>query len=209
MIKGDIRIGRTGIFDRRADQGLRAASISTEEVLVRHSAAWQALESTSGNDLVTLPAPDTEGLPNGWTVVIENTGDTTLNVETSNSGNPVTTIDASSAKRLTLTDNSDDDGVWFVEDMVDAGSQPATRFTLTHDATTDWGSPADGYYTITTAAGTHGRGTRPMIQFYETIATNEVEVTPDQSRFATSDGMHFFRVPNDPDLRYAGKAIFI
>jgi hypothetical protein len=200
-IKGDITIKRTGIFERRADQGLRAASITTEEELTRHSAYWQSLESTSGNDSVVMP--DVSELPDGWQVVLHNTGDTLMIV---NSGSDVvTTIAAGEAKRLTfLNDES-----FFVEEMTTAEAAAAQRYTLTHDNTTSWGAPSAGYYAISTSAATHGRGTRPVVQFYETVGGDEIEVTPDQSKFATSDGAHTFRVPQDPDLRYTGKVIFV
>lgn len=209
QFKGDITVKRTGVFDRRADQGLRAASISTSETLTRHSAAWQDLAATSSNDLVVLPEPSTGALPEGWTVVIRNTGDVALDVETQDSSTAVTTIAVDEAVRITLTDNSDDDGEWFVEPMQDAGEAVATRYTLTHDATTSWGSASGGYYSIATTASTHGRGTRPMVQFYETVGSDEIEVTPDRSLFTTSAGDHTFRTVEDPDLRYAGKVIFV
>lgn len=199
--KGDIRIRRTGVFDRRADQGLRSASITTEESLNRHSAYWQSLESTSGNDVLNLP--DVGDLPNGWQVVIHNIGNEDLQVLDGSTQEAIVTPDG--AKRLTLLDGGD----WFVENLEDAEEVSAQRFTLTHNNTSDWGSESAGYYTITTTASTHGRGTRPMIQFYETVGSYEIEVTPDRSLFVTASGDHSFRVPSDPDIRYTGKVIYI
>jgi predicted secreted protein len=202
--KGDITVGRTGIFARRADQGLRQVTISAPESLLRHSARWQSIDSSTQEDVIL---PDATTLLNGWEIVIHAVN-AQLDVE-DDGNNALQSIAQDEAFLFTLLDNSSSDGVWHITALDNAGSLPATRFVLTHDATTDWGSPSLGYYTIATAESTHGRGTRPMTQFYETIGSDEVEVTPDESKFATATGDHEFLVPDDPDLRYAGKVIFV
>jgi len=204
-IKGDIQIKRTGIFDRRADQGLRDFTVTTTESLVRHSARWQYLTAGSNQDIVL---PDATTLPEGWEIVVNSYGAGILTVQDNGTTN-LQTVNQDEAFLFTLLDNATSDGVWHITALDNPSSAPATRFVLTHNATSDWGSPSAGYYTITTAQTTHTRGTRPMVQFYETVGSDEIEVTPDQSKFVTSSGDHDFRVPDDPDLRYAGKVIYV
>lgn len=199
---------RTATFDRRADQGLAKATISTSEVLTRHSAHWQSLTSSTSNDLVVLP--DATTLPEGWAVIIQNVGDVALEVEDDTTGTTLATIPVDEAVRAILTDNGDADGEWFIEPMILADAPLVeARYTLTHDATTDWGSATGGYYSIAVAESTHGRGTRPTVQTYETDGSNEEEVVLDESKFATASGDYTARTAEDPDLRYAGKIIFI
>lgn len=205
--KGDIEIVRTGVFGRRADQGLNADTITGDETsLVRHSAYWQSLSAENDQD---VNLPDATTLPNGWEVVIHATGAADLKVKDDTSADTIGTVESGKASRFTCIDNSDEDGTWYVSSVATSEEGAAERYTLTHDATTDWGSAAGGYYTITTTAATHGRGTRPMVQFYETVSTDEIEVSPDSSLFVTSSGDHSFRVTEDPEGRYAGKVIFI
>lgn len=84
------------------------------------------------------------------------------------------------------------------------------RYVLTHNATTDWGSPSGGYYTISVSGVTQGRGNNPMIQFFEdTGGGNLIQVFPDQITVDNTNGNVTFRVPDSPDLRYAGQVVFI
>jgi len=205
-IKGDLVVKRTLVADRRVDQGLNADTITGAEALSRHSAFWQSLSAVAAQNVVL---PDATGLPNGWSVVVHATGAETLTVQDNDANDTVATVAPDEAKKFILTDNGDADGTWFVDQLLVPAEAAAQRYTLTHDATTDWGVAGGGYYTIATTAATHGRGTRPTVQFYETVDDDEVEVTPDRSLFATATGNHSFRVPEDPDLRYAGKAIFV
>jgi hypothetical protein len=71
-IKGDITVKRTGIFERRADQGLLSNyALGASATLVRNCARWQDLGSTASN--VDIIMPDATQLPKGWEVVINNT----------------------------------------------------------------------------------------------------------------------------------------
>ena len=88
------------------------------------------------------------------------------------------------------------------------GGGPATKYALTFNATTDWGSVSGGYYTITVTAGTHALGTSPIIEIFELELGNYNSVMPDQIS-VTPGGDVSFRVPSAPDLRFAGKIIIV
>lgn len=207
-IKGDITIKRTGIFERRVDQGLLASAISSTLALLRHDARWQDITATGAQD-VTLPVAT--GLPEGWEVVINASSGDNLTVKDGGAGATVQVITAgtSGAYLFTLIDNSAAAGVWHVTPLFDAGLLPAQRYVETHDATTDWGTAGGGYYTITVTEATHGRGVNPNIQFYEDVGAGVLhEVTPDRSVVA-ANGDSSFRVPEVPDLRYAGQVVYV
>lgn len=206
-IRGDLNVKRTGIFDRRADQGLYDHTISTSLALTRHSEYFQKLESTSGNDLVVLP--DATTLPEGWEVVIINDGDTALEVQDDQDSGTFTDIAVNEANRYILLDNGAAAGTWFVEPMQSPDITAATRYTTTFNATTDWGSPSAGYYTITKTQATHLRGTDPSVRIYISDGgTGFNVVEPDRSNVA-ANGDVSFRVPDSPDLRFAGKIVLI
>lgn len=88
------------------------------------------------------------------------------------------------------------------------GGGPAERFLQTFNATTDWGSPSGGYYTITVLAASHALGTDPTVEIYENISSEYFQVTVDEVKVNTSGDVSF-RVPSSPDLRFAGKVIII
>jgi len=204
-IKGDLTVKRTIVADRRADQGLNAATITGAETLVRHSAAWQALSAAAGQD-VNLPVA-LNVTPAGWRVVVQATGAADLTVKDS-TGSTIEVVEAGRAYKFILTDDSDAAGTWYVNFLENADVLPASRYTITHNNTTDW--TADGSdWKIETTAATHGRGTRPTFQFFETSTGNEIQVTPNEAFFATATGNHTFKVPGSPECRYEGKVIFV
>lgn len=205
QIKGDLTVKRTLIADRRVDNGLKASVITGAEVLTRHSAYWQSLSAAAPQDC-TLP--DATTLPNGWAVVVYASGAEAITVKDDTTGDTIKAVPAGEAYQFVLLDNSDADGTWHVVKLDDPGEVVASRYTTTHDATTDWGAAAGGYYTITITAATHGRGTSPNTEFYETDGTDQIAVMPDRVLVA-ANGDVSFRVPEDPDLRYAGKVVII
>ena len=88
------------------------------------------------------------------------------------------------------------------------GGGVATKYSSSFNATTDWGSPSGGYYSITILATTHGLGTTPIIEIFEDIAGVFYDVTPDEVKMNAS-GDVTFRVPQSPDLRFAGKIVLV
>lgn len=91
-----------------------------------------------------------------------------------------------------------------------AGATIASRYVLTFNATTDWGSPSGGFYTISLSGATHGHGNNPMTQFFEDTGGGAlVTVQPDQVTVDNTNGNITFRVTSTPDLRFAGQCVVI
>jgi hypothetical protein len=82
----------------------------------------------------------------------------------------------------------------------------ARHFVKNFNATTDWGTAAGGYYTITVLASAHLQGVCCEAMFYRDNAGTFIHVMVDQHTVNAS-GDVAFRVPAIPDLRFAGKAI--
>jgi hypothetical protein len=88
------------------------------------------------------------------------------------------------------------------------GGGPAERYTSVFNATTSWGSPSDGNYSITITQAVHTRGTNPNVQIYELIAGN-YELVNVQSIIVNVSGDVSIQVPSSPDLRFAGLLLVI
>jgi hypothetical protein len=82
----------------------------------------------------------------------------------------------------------------------------ARHFVKEFNATTDWGTAAGGYYTISVLASAHLQGVCCEAVFYRDNSGTFVHVMVDQHTVNAS-GDVAFRVPALPDLRFAGKAI--
>lgn len=93
-------------------------------------------------------------------------------------------------------------------DRVQNLSPVAAKYVDTFNATTDWGSPSGGYYTITITEATHNLGINPTINLFEEDAGDYLSVEVDEIRVNVSGDVSF-RVPETPDLRFAGKIIII
>lgn len=88
------------------------------------------------------------------------------------------------------------------------GGGPAERYTLSFNATTDWGAASGGFYTITVLESAHTRGVTPMFGIYELVAAQYQLVTVDQAQMDGSGNISF-RVTDSPDLRFAGLILVI
>ena len=89
-------------------------------------------------------------------------------------------------------------------------SSSSVAYEESFDATTSWGSPSGGLYTITVTAGTHGKGTNVSdIILYETVGGDSVLVLPNTSFFNSSTGDTSFTVSETPDGRFAGKVVIL
>jgi hypothetical protein len=86
------------------------------------------------------------------------------------------------------------------------GSGGLPNFEQTFNATTDWGSPSAGYYTITIPAATHLRGANPVIQVFELVGSDydviDTTIFIDSLTNAIS-----IKSLQSPDSRFAGKII--
>ena len=79
-------------------------------------------------------------------------------------------------------------------------------YTQSFNSTTDWGSASGGYYTITVLSATHARGTSPTVSVYESTGSDNFLVFVDRLNITTT-GQVEIRVPDTPDLRFAGKIV--
>lgn len=89
-----------------------------------------------------------------------------------------------------------------------SGGGGGTKYNQTFNATSDWGSPSGGFYTITILESTHSVGTSPSVEIFESDSGDFVLVNVDEVRVNASGDVSF-RVPETPDLRFAGKVIII
>ncbi len=62
-----------------------------------------------------------------------------------------------------------------IEDRVDTlEAAGGATYKVDKNATSDWGSAAGGEYTITIAAGTHGKGTEPDVRVYKVVSGSRI-----------------------------------
>ena len=205
-IKGDLDVCRTINAARRVNQGLNNETITAAEQLEVHSAWWQNLSAAAAQDVVL---PDATGLVNGWSVVVCADGAGTLTVKTFDAVTPATlqAITSGDCYEFTLLDNSTDEGVWSINYRSASSMVASDRYVDTFNATTDWGSAVGGIYTYTITAAAHGRGLSPQVDLFEESGSDFVKVEADLKVLA--NGNVEITVPETPDCRFAGKAVFI
>lgn len=205
-IKGDLNVCRTLTAGRRVNQGLVEKTITSTEQLEIHSHYWNRLDAASAQDVV-LPEADT--LPLGYSIVVEALT-STLDVKTFDVTTPVSirTIDPGRAYQFTLVDNGDDAGEWHINFLEESDTIASPRYVETFDATTDWGAASGGYYTITIPQATHTRGTSPQVDLFELSGSDYIKVEADEVKVLANGNVEF-RVPEDPDCRFAGKAVLV
>ena len=207
--KGDILIGRTGTASRRINTGASAETITTTRNIHNHDYQWLRLSNASTQDIIL---PDATGILLGWDIVIDvpSTSGASINVKTYDESVPVLlkNILAGRAYRLTCVDISSAAGLWNIDWLEEADLIPSERYVTTFNATTDWGTASAGYYTITVNESTHLRGAQPNVQIEELSGSDYIECKPDQI-YKYANGNVSFRVPEVPDLRFAGRIIFI
>lgn len=68
----------------------------------------------------------------------------------------------------------------------------------------DW-VPVAGNYRLQIPNTTHGKGSAPLVQVFELVAGEYIEVTV--SIDISNSGTITLRIPQVPDLRFAGKCI--
>ncbi len=204
--RGDFRVGRTVIADRRVDAGATAQTLSTGKDLDRHSYSWLRLDNATTQD-VTLP--DATDLPLGWSVVVDVPSTSTAPVKVKKHGGAaLKSIEQGRAYKFTCVDIGSAAGEWYINFLEEADLIPTERFVETFDATGDWGSPSNGYYTITVDETDHERGTKPTVAVFQKDATDYIQISPDRIKVNTSGDVSI-RVPQTPDLRFEGEMIFI
>jgi len=205
-VRGDFKVLRTLEVGRRANQGLRAATITAAEVLDKHSAWWQYLTATAGQDTIL---PDATTLSIGWQVNIHAAGAGALAVKTYHATTPVLlrAVESGRAYAFTLVDNSTSAGVWHCNFLEESDSLPSERYTEAFDIA-GWGAPAGGYYYFSIIAATHGRGVNPAAQIFMASGSDFVKIDVDEVKIS-STGNIGLRIPEVPDGRFDGKVVII
>lgn len=208
QIQGDLLIKRSGTAERRMNQGLSRETLTSQRDVVVNDYAWLDISNASTQDVVL---PDATTLMNGWEIVVSTQAGSaaSVNVMHYDAVTPVLlrNIVSDRAYRFTLRDNGTAAGVWHVDFLEEADKIPVERYVDSFNATSDWSGPSAGYYTRTITEATHGRGTTPMVMVQN--GTNPgVNLTVDELSIA-STGNTTIKVPSSPDLRFAGRIIFV
>lgn len=93
-------------------------------------------------------------------------------------------------------------------DYYESSSGPGVQspnYVQTFNATTDWGSPSGGYYTITIPLVNHAKGGNPVIQVFELTGTDYDVV--DTTIFIDNTNSISIKALETPDSRFAGKIV--
>ena len=204
QVKGDLLVKRTMTAEVRADRGLRAATIVTDETLDLNAYSWQKLKDITAADAVILP--DATTLPaKGWAVVVENDATSTysLTVKDGGAGGTIKVVAPGEAFEFVCQSISAAAGVWHITSMEDTTVQIAARYQQDFNATSDWTA---GVITITGA--THTRGLNPQAQVYEVSGAAETRVDLDIA-YDNTTGDVTLTVPIIPDCRFQGRCVIM
>lgn len=87
------------------------------------------------------------------------------------------------------------------------GSGDATPYTQNFNATSDWGSPSGGFYTIAIPQSTHDKSIEPLVQLYESVSGNFEQI--DAEIIISVAGDVNIRVTESIDTRFAGKVVIL
>jgi len=211
FIRGSLSVLKKLTVGTRVNEPVKTQTISSDLQLTADSVKVQRIDASVA---VSVILPDATSLPEGWAVEIEVIGSATVTIKTYHATTPVTLRTAITGQSyyLRLGDNNsgaDAAGDWFVNLLEEADKMASERFVLTHNATTDWGTASGGRYSISVPAATHGRGTHVAVAgFYMDSGSDVVEVIPDEVVIDSSGNVTFY-VTEQPEGRYAGKAILI
>jgi hypothetical protein len=203
---GDFRVGRTIIGERRVNSGMSVETITVARPIDAHDFQWLQLSAAT---IQNATLPDTNTVELGWSVVVhvpESSG-ATINVNKYGS-TLLRNILKGRAYRFTLIDKTTSAGEWYVDYLEELESLPTVRYIHSFNATTNWGTASGGYYTITVPASTHNLGANPVSTIYELSGTDYIQVMADKTITATNGNVSI-RVPETPNLRFAGQIIII
>lgn len=124
-----------------------------------------------------------------------------------------TTTDSGSGARLQVNGSIEVGAISSTGNIVTTGiitsqSLPVpTKYVLTFNATTDWGSAGGGFYSLTVLQTAH-KAVSPTVQIFELSGSDYDVVMVDRIRI-NSSGDVTIRVPETPDGRFAGKIIIM
>ena len=203
---GDYEIGRSAKA-RSFQHGLSEETITTTRNIDIHDYQYLRLSCATNQDTVL---PDATTLTAGWNRIIDVPSDSvgSILVKTYHAVTPVLLKTLASGKsiKVTLVNNSTAAGTWKVEVISESETSAAERYVSGFTATTEWGTASAGYYTITVTAATHGIGTNPVVSVQQLTGSDYIVVEADQLKIF-SNGDVSIRVPETPNLRFAGRLV--
>ena len=87
------------------------------------------------------------------------------------------------------------------------GSGDATTYTQLFNASSDWGSPSSGAYSITVTQATHEGNIAPLVQVFEKVGLDYEQVEVDVS--VNPSGDVTISVTETNDGRFEGKIVIL
>ena len=205
-VTGDLTVQRT--TDSRSFKfGLSKETLTTSRTIDVHDYQQLHLTAASGQDVIL---PNANNLTAGWnrtfSVATDSVG--SISIRTYHATTPalLKTLASGKSIKVTLLDAKTTAGEWKVEVISESETTAAERYVYGFTATTEWGTAAGGYYTITVTAATHGIGSNPVISVQELTGSDFIKVEADQLKIF-ANGNVSIRVPETPDLRFAGRII--
>lgn len=206
---GEIGVG-SQLYSRSNQTGFAIEVLSaTRNILPIGDVQRLYLSCATNQDSIL---PDAQTLEVGWSKEIECAYDSTGSIilKTYDAVTPaiLKTLAPEIAVKVHLLDNSTAAGVWSVDYITKTANVIADRYVFGFDATTSWGTASNGYYTIQLTSVTHGMGSNPTSKLQKTVNTSFKDTFPDGGGVTTNaSGDISFRVPESPDLRFAGRLI--
>ena len=206
---GEAGVG-TQLYSRSIQTGFTIEVLAASRTIDAKNDFQRLYLSCATNQDAILP--DAQTLENGWSKEIECALDSTggVLVKTYDLTTPalLKTLAPEAAIKVTLLDNSTAAGVWTVDYIQKTTNVIAERFIYGFNATTNWGTASNGYYTIEVTAVTHGMGSNPNPKLQKTVNAKYRDTFPDGGGCETdASGNITFKVPESPDLRFAGRLI--
>lgn len=206
---GELGVG-TQLYSRSTQTGFSIEALAaTRTILATNDLQRLYLSCSSNKDAIL---PDAQTLEVGWSKEIECAYDSTGSIilKTYDAVTPAVlkTLAPEIAIKVYLLDNSTAAGVWSVDYIQKTASIIADRYVFGFDATTSWGTASNGYYTIQVTAVTHGMGSNPTSKLQKSVNTSFKDTFSDGGGVTTdASGNITFRVPESPNLRFAGRLI--
>lgn len=205
-IFGDLTIGRTAKA-RSFKFGLSEETLTTTRNIDINDYQYLRLSCATNQDVVL---PDAQTLESGWNRTFDIASDSvgSILIKTYDAVTPVLLKTLASGKsiKVTLISGATAAGIWKVEVISETETSAADRYVSGFTATTEWGTAAGGYYTITVTAATHGIGSNPVVSVQQLTGSDYLVVDVDELKIF-ANGNVSIKVPETPDLRFAGRVV--
>ena len=203
---GDLTIGRTAKA-RSFQHGLSVETLTTTRNIDINDYQYLRLSCASNQDIIL---PDAQTLEAGWNRTIDVASDSVGSVllKTYDDVTPVLlkTLASGKSVKVTLISGATSAGTWKVEVISETETSAAERYVSGFTATTEWGTAAGGYYTITITSATHGIGSNPVVSVQQLTGSDYLVVDVDELKIF-ANGNVSIKVPETPNLRFAGRVV--